>query len=45
MLLVKNLDNPDEKRSFDHGEVNAVTLGGITFAEPSSGPAGDGPRT
>ncbi len=32
MLLVKNLDNPDEKRSFDHGEVNAVTLGGITFS-------------
>lgn len=32
MLLTKNLDTPDEKRSFVHGELQAVTLAGVTFA-------------
>jgi hypothetical protein len=32
MLLTKNLDAPDEKHSFEHGDVQAVTLGGVTFA-------------
>ncbi|MGA8679709.1 MAG: cupin domain-containing protein [Acidimicrobiales bacterium] len=32
MLLTKNLDTPDEKRSFVHGDLHAVTLGGVTFA-------------
>ncbi|MGI8493496.1 MAG: cupin domain-containing protein [Acidimicrobiales bacterium] len=30
MLLVKNLDTPDEKRSFDHGQIQSVSLGGVT---------------
>ena len=32
MLLAKSLDTPDENRSFDHGEIQAVTLGGVTFS-------------
>lgn len=32
MLLVKNFDTPDEKRSFEHGDLQAVTLGGVTFS-------------
>src|ERR1700674_4177982 len=32
MLLTKNLDTPDEKRSFEHGELHAVNLGGVNFA-------------
>lgn len=32
MLLTKNLDTPDEKRSFVHGELHAVNLGGVTFS-------------
>jgi len=32
MLLAKNLDNPDEKRSFEHGDIQAVALGGVTFS-------------
>ena len=31
MLLAKNLDTPDEKRSFEHGELQAVTLRGSRF--------------
>ncbi len=27
----KNLDNPDEKRSFDHGDIHAVNLSGVTI--------------
>jgi hypothetical protein len=27
----KNLSNPDELRTFEHGKVELVTLGGITF--------------
>jgi hypothetical protein len=32
MLLVKNLDTPDEKRSFERGELGSVMLGGVTFS-------------
>jgi hypothetical protein len=32
MLLVKNLGTPDEKHSFEHGDVQTVTLGGISFS-------------
>jgi hypothetical protein len=32
MLLTKNLDTPDDKRSFEHGEVQGVNLGGVTFS-------------
>jgi predicted small metal-binding protein len=32
MLLANNLDTPDEKRSFEHGDLQALTLGGVTFA-------------
>jgi hypothetical protein len=32
MLVVKNLDTPDEKRSFEHGDLHTVTLGGVTFS-------------
>jgi hypothetical protein len=30
-LLAKNLDTPDEKRGFDHGEMNLVTIEGATI--------------
>ena len=29
-LITKNLDAPDDKRSFEHGEMNVVTLAGAT---------------
>ena len=32
MLVIKNLDSPDEKHSFEHGEVQVVSLEGVTFA-------------
>ncbi len=32
MLLAKNLDTPDTKRTFEHGEVQSVSLGGVTFS-------------
>ncbi len=32
MLLAKNLDTPDDKRSFERGELGSVTLGGVTFS-------------
>lgn len=30
-LETKNLDTPDEKRSFEHGDVNLVTIAGATI--------------
>jgi hypothetical protein len=27
----KNMSQPDEKRSFDKGELELITLGGVTF--------------
>jgi hypothetical protein len=30
-LLTKNLDTPDEKRGFDHGEMNLVMIEGATI--------------
>ena len=30
-LVHKNLDSPDTKRSFEHGDMHVVTLGGTTF--------------
>ncbi len=30
-LAAKNLDTPDEKRSFEHGDMNLVTLAGATI--------------
>ncbi len=32
VLLAKNLDTPDEKRSFERGELQSVSLGGVTFS-------------
>jgi len=32
MLLARNLDTPDDERSFEHGDLQSVTLGGVTFA-------------
>jgi hypothetical protein len=32
MLLDKNLDRPDERRSFEHGDLDVVTLGQFTFS-------------
>lgn len=32
MLQASNLDTPDEKRSFEHGDIHLVTLGGVTFS-------------
>jgi hypothetical protein len=31
-LAARNLDSPDQKRSFEHGDLNVVTLAGTTFA-------------
>ena len=30
-LVAKNLDTPDEKRSFEHGDMNLVTIEGATI--------------
>ena len=30
-LVAKNLDTPDEKRSFEHGDINLVTIEGATI--------------
>jgi hypothetical protein len=38
MLLTKNLDSPDETRSFEQGELALVSLGGVTFARASFRP-------
>ena len=38
MLLVKNLGTPDEKHSFEHGDVQVVTLGGISFSRAHISP-------
>lgn len=37
-LEVKNLDNPDEKRSFEHGDVRLVKLSGMTIARAEFNP-------
>ena len=34
----KNMSQPDEKRSFDKGEVQLVSLGGITFGRATLQP-------
>ncbi len=36
---------PDDKRSFEHGEISLVNLTGFTVAEPNCGPAGGGQPT
>lgn len=33
MIEAKNIATPDEKVGSEHGEINLVTLGGITFAQ------------
>jgi hypothetical protein len=38
MLLTKNLDNPDESRSFDHGELSLVSLAGVTIVRAAFKP-------
>jgi hypothetical protein len=38
MLLTKNLDNPDETRSFELGDLSLVSLGGLTFARAAFRP-------
>lgn len=38
MLLTKNLDTPDETRSFELGELSVVSLGGVTFARAAFRP-------
>jgi hypothetical protein len=38
MLITKNLDAPDETRSFEHGELTSVSLGGVTFARAAFRP-------
>jgi mannose-6-phosphate isomerase-like protein (cupin superfamily) len=38
MLLAKNLDEPDEKLSFEHGDLQSVTLGGVTFSRAALQP-------
>lgn len=34
----KNLDTPDDKRNFDHGQIQLVDLPGTTFARAVLGP-------
>ena len=34
----KNLDSPDERRSFDKGRVDVATLGGVTFGRATLEP-------
>ena len=34
----KNLDSPDDKRSFEHGQVQMVSLEGLTFGRAVLGP-------
>ncbi len=38
MLIAKNLDAPDEKRSFDRGDIHTLTLGGVTFSRATFRP-------
>lgn len=38
MPEAKNLGTPDEKRSFEHGTVNLVTIGGVTFGRAEFNP-------
>lgn len=38
MLHAKNLDSPDEKVSFDHGEVRVVELPGVSVARAELAP-------
>lgn len=38
VLLTKNLDSPDEKHSSEHGEIQVVTLDGVTFARAAFRP-------
>lgn len=38
MLEAKNLSTPDDKRSFEHGTLNLVTVGGATFARAEFNP-------
>jgi len=37
-LVYRNLDTPDEKRSFPHGDMHVVTLAGTTVARATFGP-------
>ena len=37
-LLCKNLDTPDQKRSFTHGDMHLVTLDGTTVVRAEFGP-------
>jgi hypothetical protein len=38
VLLAKNFDAPDSKRTFEHGEIQSVDLGGVTFSRAVFGP-------
>jgi hypothetical protein len=37
-LAYRNLDTPDSKRSFTHGDMHVVTLAGTTFVRATFGP-------
>jgi predicted small metal-binding protein len=37
-LAYRNLDTPDEKRSFPHGDMHVVTLAGTTIVRATFGP-------
>ena len=45
MLESKNTATPDDKISFDHGEVSLVNLTGFTVGRAECGLAGGGPPT
>ena len=38
MMEAKNLSAPDDKRSFEHGTLSLVTIGGVTFARAEFNP-------
>ena len=39
----KSLEQPDEVRKFDKGQLDLVSLGGVTFGRGTFQPAGSGP--
>ena len=45
MINIGNRNNPDERRSFEHGTSDAVTLAGVTFSRAVFLPGGDGAAT
>jgi hypothetical protein len=45
ILAARNLDEPDEVRTFDHGRMDVVTVGGVSVGRAVFDRAGAGPST